>query len=42
MTKKEFEKKYSLIDPSEDILRSKVPMFDMNNPPVDPKELGLD
>lgn len=42
MTSKEFEEKYSLIDPSEDILRSKVPMFDMNNPPVDPKELGLD
>ena len=42
MTKKEFEKKYNLIAPSEDILRNKVPMFDMNNPPVDPQELGLD
>jgi peptide deformylase len=42
MTKKEFEKKYNLIAPSEDILHNKVPMFDMNNPPVDPQELGLD
>ena len=42
MTKKEFEKKYNLIAPSEDILRNKVAMFDFKNPPVDPEELGLD
>jgi peptide deformylase len=42
MTKKEFEKKYNLIAPSEDILRNKVDLFDFKNPPVDPEELGLD
>ena len=42
MTKKEFEKKYNLIAPSEDILRNKVAMFDFKNPPVDPEELGVD
>ena len=42
MSKEEFKKKYNLVDPSDELLRNKVPMFDMNNPPVDPQELGLD
>ena len=44
MTKKEFEKKYSLIDPSDPLLRNKLPRFDIKNPPdgVDPEQLGLD
>ena len=42
MSKEEFEKKYNLVDPKDELLRNKLPMFDMNNPPVDPKELGLD
>jgi len=42
MSKEEFKKKYNLVDPSHELLREKLPMFDMNNPPVDPQELGLD
>ncbi len=42
MTKKEFETKYTLIAPSENILRIKVPMFDKTHPTVDPQALGID
>jgi len=42
MSKDEFVRKYSLIDPSVKILHTKLEPFDFNSPPVDPVELAKD
>ena len=42
MTSKEFEKKYDLVPSSDELLSTKLPRFNFNEPPVDPQELGID
>ena len=38
----DFKKKYNLVDETDPILSTKMDRFDIQNPPVDPEELGKD